>query len=127
MDEIGVGRGVADRLKEQNFDCEGFNASKRPDHDDEFVTFQNQRAASYARLRDMLVQGRVGLPPDPLLREELLTRRAHLNSSGRLQIWSKDDWRKVIKRSPDRLDAVVMAVAGSGAIVFTTNPMVGAF
>jgi hypothetical protein len=34
-----------------------------------------------------------------------------LNAHGKLQIISKEDWRQIIHRSPDRLDAVVMAVA----------------
>jgi hypothetical protein len=38
--------------------------------------------------------------------------------AGRLQIWSKDDWRVILKRSPDRLDAVIMAVAADGITSF---------
>ena len=53
-----------------------------------------------------------------LLEEELLTCRAFTNSSSRLQVISKADWKEVIGRSPDRLDACAIAVAGSGAVSF---------
>jgi hypothetical protein len=33
-----------------------------------------------------------------------------MNSSGRFLVQSKDEWRKVLGRSPDKLDAVVMAI-----------------
>ena len=37
-----------------------------------------------------------------------------------MQIIAKDEWRQVIHRSPDRLDAVVMAVAGRGFASFAS-------
>jgi hypothetical protein len=54
----------------------------------------------------------------PELEQELRTARGFLNSSGKLQIIAKDDWRQIIHRSPDRLDTVVMAVAGRGFMSF---------
>jgi hypothetical protein len=44
---------------------------------------------------------------------------------GKLQIIAKDDWRQVIHRSPDRLDAVVMAVAGRGFASFCGGDFTG--
>jgi hypothetical protein len=41
----------------------------------------------------------------------LRSQPASLNNNGKLQILPRDEWRDVIHRSPDRLDAVVMAVA----------------
>ena len=69
------------------------------------------RAETYARMPDKMIRGEVGLPYSPELEQELRTARGFLNSSGKLQIIAKDDWRQMIHRSPDRLDAVVMAVA----------------
>jgi hypothetical protein len=51
------------------------------------------------------------VPYSPELEQELRTARGFLNAHGKLQIISKGDWRQIIHRSPDRLDAVVMAVA----------------
>lgn len=111
VDEVGVGRGVSDRLAELGYAVHPFNSSRRPDEDDDAVKYANQRAQAYARLRTLLVQGKVALPPDPLLEAELLTAQASLNAAGKLQIFSKDEWRTLLGRSPDRLDAVIMAVA----------------
>jgi hypothetical protein len=60
----------------------------------------------------------VGLPYSKELEEELRTCCCFTNTSGRLQIWSKADWRVVLKRSPDRLDSVIMAVAADGVLSF---------
>ena len=54
----------------------------------------------------------------PELEQELRTARGFLNNNGKLQIIAKEDWRQIIHRSPDRLDAVVMAVAGRGFASF---------
>jgi hypothetical protein len=62
-------------------------------------------------MRDKMIRGEVGFPYSPELEQELRTARAFLNPLGKLQVISKEDWRSVIHRSPDRLDAVVMAVA----------------
>ena len=60
----------------------------------------------------LIGRGEVGLPYSVELEEELRTCRGFLNSSGKLQIVAKDEWRQFIHRSPDRLDALMMAVAG---------------
>jgi hypothetical protein len=111
VDEIGVGRGVSDRLRELNYVVKPFNASKRATTEARHFTYANLRAEAYARLRDKMIRGEVGLPYSPELEQELRTARGCLNSNGKLQIIGKDDWRQIIHRSPDRLDAVMMAVA----------------
>jgi hypothetical protein len=62
--------------------------------------------SSYA---SRLQRSHSGFPPVPARRSP---------TSGRLQVWSKADWRVVLKRSPDRLDSVIMAVAADGTISF---------
>jgi hypothetical protein len=118
VDEIGVGRGVADRLRELNYSVKPFNASKRATTEARQFTYANLRAEAYARLRDKMIRGEVGLPYSPELEQELRTARGFLNSNGKLQIIAKDDWRQIIHRSPDRLDAVVMAVAAKWYALF---------
>ena len=119
VDEIGVGRGVSDRLKEAEYPCVAFNASKRPTSEENQKEFQNLRAEAYSRFRTKLINGDIALPYSPELEQELRTCCCFTNSSGRLQIWSKAEWRDVLKRSPDRLDAVVMATAAEGVRDFS--------
>ena len=49
-DEIGGGRGVADRLRELNYSVKPFNASKRPTTEQRQFTYANLRAEAYARM-----------------------------------------------------------------------------
>ena len=52
VDEIGVGRGVADRLREPNYSVKPFNASKRATTEARQFTYANLRAEAYARMRE---------------------------------------------------------------------------
>lgn len=121
VDEIGIGKGIGDRLRDAGYPCEAFIASRRAESSDGGARYANLRAEAADRLRSKLVRGEVALPPDDLLREELLTCQQVITATGKLQIWSKKEWRNVIGRSPDRLDAVILAVAGTGTIDFTTT------
>lgn len=125
IDEIGVGKGVNDRLAEQGYKVDPFNASRRCAREINAEKYANRRAEAYDRLRTLLVAGQVALPYDPLLEEELLTCTGFINSSGKLQISPKDEIREIIARSPDRLDAVVLAVAGDEYPTFS-GPSTGA-
>ena len=120
VDEIGVGKGVGDRLREAGYSCEAFIASRRPESVDGGERYANVRAEAADRLRSLIVRGIVAFPPDDKLQEELLTCQQVITSSGKLQIWSKKEWKKVIGRSCDRLDACIISVAGTGAISFDT-------
>jgi hypothetical protein len=62
VDEIGVGRGVSDRLREQQYPVTAFNASKRPSREANFTLHANVRAEAYARFRTKLINCEVGLP-----------------------------------------------------------------
>lgn len=81
-----------------------FDASKRPTTEQRQFTYANLRAEAYARMRDKMIRGEVGLPYSAELEQELRTARGFLNSSGKLQIIAKKDWWQIIHRSPDRLD-----------------------
>ncbi|MGH7510343.1 MAG: hypothetical protein ACREMZ_12855 [Gemmatimonadales bacterium] len=119
VDEIGCGKGVADRLKEAEYPCVPFNASKRPSSEENQKAFANLRAEAYSRFRTKLINGDIALPYSPELEQEMRTCCCFTNSSGRLQIISKQDWRPVLGRSPDRLDSVVMATAADGVRDFS--------
>jgi hypothetical protein len=57
-------------------------------------TYARMRGCADARMRDKMIRGEVGLPYSPELEQELRTARGFLNSSGKLQIIAKDDWRR---------------------------------
>lgn len=106
VDALGVGGGVADNLKDWGWRVEEFHAWS-PARDTK--RFMNQRAESYFMLREALRNGRVALPRDPQLFQELLSTTWFLNTRGQIQLEGKDDIREELGRSPDLADAVSMA------------------
>ena len=109
LDEIGVGAGVVDRLKEQGYQVRGINVARRAQQEELFV---NLRAEGYWRLRDLFVSGQIELPPDNQLMGELAALRYSFDSQGRLQMESKDSMRGRGLPSPDKADALMLAFLG---------------
>ena len=72
----------------------------------------NDRAESHWLIREGLERGTLAIPPDAMLREEMLSVRWSLDARGQVLIESKDLIRPRLKRSPDRLDALSMALFG---------------
>jgi hypothetical protein len=109
VDEIGLGAGVLDRLREQRLPVVGFNSSRAPTNPADVERFANRRAAAYWHLRELLEQGRIALPPDKELHDELSATQWKVNSGGRVLIEDKEGLTVRLGRSPDRADAVAMA------------------
>lgn len=75
----------------------------------ESYEFMNMRAALYWAVRDWLnpeFDSKAMLPPDDLLLQEGSSIVWRFRSDGSIQIESKDNIKKKLKRSPDRLDAL---------------------
>ena len=106
VDEVGIGAGVVDRLKELGYRVDGVNVG-RAAHDPS--RFANLRAEGYWNLRQMITNGEVFLPSDKELMGELAALKYSFNSVGQLLVESKDDMRKRGVRSPDRADALMLA------------------
>jgi len=112
VDTVGLGGGVADRLKEEGYDVVGFSGNAKPPltYENHTVQFHNCRIAAYWRLFELMREKLISLPPDPLLVGELLATGYQPTSAGRVIAKPKDEIKKLIGRSPDRADAVCMAV-----------------
>ena len=120
IDVIGIGLGVFDRLREQNYDrALPFNsAEKAPptlkDKTGEFK-FANKRSAMWWLGREMLDPSnncKVALPRDDKLIGELTTPKYEIMSNAVIKVESKKDIRKRIHRSTDYADAVLQALTG---------------
>ena len=61
IDEIGVGAGVVDRLREQGYRVKGINVARRAGQEG---IFANLRAEGYWRLRELFSSGNIGIPAD---------------------------------------------------------------
>ena len=108
VDEVGLGSGVLDRLKEEGYDAVGHNGSTQASNPKRFA---NKRSEVYWKLRKKLEGGSIALPPDARLTEELLAVRWGLDSGGRIKMESKGDLKSRLGRSPDIADAVAMSLS----------------
>lgn len=107
-DEVGLGAGVLDRLKEQEFPVGGFNGAASAGTPAERARFLNQRASAFFHLRALLEADRIALPRHEQLFEELTVTRWKVSSSGLVQIEAKEDLSSRLGRSPDFADSVCM-------------------
>ncbi len=112
VDEIGVGAGVVDRLREQGYRVRGVNVAHKARQDG---VFANLRAEGYWALRERFASGLISIPADNQLMGELAALRYRYDSQGRIQIESKDDIRKRGLPSPDKADALMLAFLAPGS------------
>jgi hypothetical protein len=111
MDTIGVGKGAFDRLAEQHYRPSSVKFSEKPDNDAEF---SNLKAECYWRLRQWLREGGYLDPEDNW--SQLLDIKYRVDSSGRIQIISKDELRREGIRSPDIADALAMTFSRTSVL-----------
>lgn len=109
VDGVGVGGGVVDQLAEQGYsvlDMQAGAAAADREH------FLNARAEWYWGLRQRFEDGDIDIDPaDDELAAQLGALRYKFTSRGQIQIESKDEMRKRGLPSPDRADAVMLALA----------------
>ena len=120
VDEIGIGAGVVDRLRELGFWVRGVNVAHKAKQDEQYA---NLRAEGYWRLRERFVSGRISIPGDRGLIGELAALRYDYDydSLGRIKIEGKDEMRKRGLPSPDLADALMMAfLPRTGGLGFWT-------
>jgi phage terminase large subunit len=108
VDDTGVGGGVTDRVREQGKSIGAVNfgqAAKDAEH------FKNARSEMFWGLR-LWLRDTGHIESDGDLRRELANLRYKMDSSGKIQVESKDDIRKRLGKSPDKADALALAVVG---------------
>lgn len=117
VDSMGVGGGVVDRLRELRAPVIAYTGAaktKARTRDGEWG-FTNTRSAAYWRCRELLdpaFGAELALPPDDELLADLTTPTWDVTTGvpPRIKIEPKDDVTARLGRSPDRGDAVVMAL-----------------
>mgnify|MGYP003328861547 CR=1 FL=1 len=112
VDSIGYGAGVVDVLKRRNtVRTIGINVAERSDQPDKFRILRDQL---WWGIRTWLSEGG-SLPKDSTTDAELLNARYGYDVRGRVQVDPKDKMRTHLGRSPDRADALALAVYTGGA------------
>ena len=113
IDAIGLGAGLADRLRELDLPAVAISVSETASLKERF-----------GRLRDELFwnarewfEGRdVKIPDDDTLIQEITGIRYKYLSTGKLKVESKDEMKRRGQRSPDVADAFVLTFAEQGAV-----------
>jgi len=113
IDAIGLGAGLADRLRELDMPAVAVSVSETASLKDRFNRLRDELfwgAREWFEARD------VPLPDDGTLMAELSGIRYKYLSTGKLKVESKDEMKRRGQRSPDVADAFVLTFAGQGAV-----------
>jgi len=106
-DEGGLGRVVCDRLSEVGWPIQRVNNGSQAIKADAYA---NKGAETWYEGRALIETQKVILPNDPALLGQLTSRLGSPNSTGKLQLESKEAMRNRGLPSPDRADAVLGAM-----------------
>ena len=112
VDTIGLGSGVADRLRELGFNVRDVNVSESSALN---PSANKLRDELWLSVKDWLNTRSVSIPNDPQLRQELVAPRYTFSSSGKVIVESKDSLKKRGMRSPDLADSLCLTFASTAA------------
>lgn len=114
IDEIGVGAGVVDRLKEQGYSWAiGVNFGAGAQDSEKYA---NQRGECYWLMRQAIERGELAISNDDFA-GQVTSIRWKPNSKGQITIEAKDDLKRRIGRSPDDADAVALTYSTESSVV----------
>jgi hypothetical protein len=106
IDSDGVGGGVADQIRGTNF----INNS-RPLHDENFTNLKSQ---CYVKLSQMFKDGLISINltepslVDDLTQELLAVKLKDIDKDNKVGVMSKDEMKKILGKSPDLSDSLMM-------------------
>lgn len=113
VDQIGIGRGIADRCKELKKPVVPVSVSNTPEpmpHKEE-EGYYNLRAQGWWFVRLLFERDLIDLDPmDQDLAGELASIRFKRTSSGQIQIESKDEAKRRGVPSPNRADSMMLSI-----------------
>jgi hypothetical protein len=111
VDAVGLGKGAADSLKaDLHYKVTLFNGGRKAVYSRLYADVRTE--IFVVGLVKPLEHNRLGLPDDEELTEELVTIKLLQTPDGRVRLESKDDLKPRLGRSPDKLDALMMAMWG---------------
>lgn len=103
IDDVGIGRGVSDRLKEKGLSVNAVSAGSRPKDPDKFA---NIKAENYWKLRDWIKAGGKLEPNDKWM--QLTWIKYKVNSDKVIQMEGKADLKKRTGKSPDFAESLML-------------------
>lgn len=106
-DSVGIGQGVMFAFREAGKRTHAFHPSKLPS---DTKMFDDQITEAWFNVAEKIKKMSFHCPADKTLIRQLCSRRYSLTSKGKLKVESKDDYKARGNESPDRADALVMAM-----------------
>lgn len=113
VDGTGVGSGVTPHMQRLNSPAVSVKVASSPTETSELGEFAILRDQLWWAVREWLRTDQAMLPPDEILLEELLVA-TYTVDKGRIRVMRKIDMRELLKRSPDRADALCLTFYSSG-------------
>lgn len=114
VDTIGLGSGVADRLREMGYNVRDVNVAEASAMN---PNANKLRDELWLAVKEWLATRTVKIPAESALRHELVAPRYGFTSSGKIVVESKDSMKKRGMRSPDLADSLCLTFAGNAALV----------
>jgi len=118
VDVVGIGAGVADRLKELGYRVREFNGGNKAKNAEKFY---NRRAEAYWILRENIDALSIDRDNDTLVKQ-LTDIKWSVDSKERVKLESKDDIKKRLGCSPDDADAVSMLFDNQSELHYVHDP-----
>lgn len=100
----GYSQGVLDLVQAKGYDLNGVNFASKAYQDD---LYPNARTEMYLGLAKAVKDG---FWVDDDVKEEMLAQSVFINNKGQQQLVPKEDVKKILGHSPDKADAVALAV-----------------
>jgi hypothetical protein len=114
VDSIGLGSGVADRLRELGHNVRDVNVSESSAMNPQAARLRDEL---WLAVRDWLNQRTCKLPRSDELRQELCAPTYGFTSNGKIKVEGKSDMKRRGMRSPDIADALCLTFASGAAMV----------
>lgn len=113
-DATGVGSGVAPQMQRNGCTARAVKVAEKPTERTEIGDFALLRDQLWWKTREWLrADPGAMLPPDEMLIEELLTPTYEV-INGKVRVMDKKSMKELLKRSPDRADALCLTFAPGG-------------
>ena len=114
VDSIGLGSGVADRLRELGHNVRDVNVSESAAMNPQAARLRDEL---WLAVRDWLNQRTCKIPRSDELRQELCAPTYAFTSNGKIKVEGKSEMKRRGMRSPDVADALCLTFAGGAAMV----------
>lgn len=108
VDNIGIGKGIQDRLQEQGHNVVGIRSSEKAVDPE---AFYNKRTEMWWHLANMIRQRLIDPLEDLELKRQLIAPKYDVvDSNGKIKLEPKKYTKETLGRSPDEADAYVMGI-----------------